>query len=207
METSYQLDSQSISIMNGGGVFGDTTANKFEYFSEKRHEFQQVYDKISNKEVDVICIGYRVPMVCNLFGAKIKLGNCKISELFIYQYSSIFIHNTHIPKLFRYIKSCICMQFHGKLVRNWCGGFGICLTRKWVHHDRNSKRVVADYRFATTPFFLCGRIIELSYFSHITVRNNSKIHKLFTFKLYKVHNHPVKYFHRPHDDASLPRGV
>lgn len=26
----------------------------------------------------MICIEYRVPMVCNLFGAKIKLGMCKI---------------------------------------------------------------------------------------------------------------------------------
>ena len=69
----------------------------------------------------------------------------KISELFIYQYSSIFIHNTHISKLFRYINPCTSMQFHGRLVRNWCGGFGICHTRKWVHHDKiYSPAIVLD---------------------------------------------------------------
>ena len=59
----------------------------------------------------------------------------KISELFIYQYSSIFIYNIHISKLFRYINPCTSMQFHGRLVRNWCGGFEMWHTRKWVHHD------------------------------------------------------------------------
>ena len=66
---------------------------------------------------------------------KYEIRYRKISELFIGQYSVIFIHNTHISKPFRYVNSCISMQFHGRLVRNWCGGFGICHTRKQVHHD------------------------------------------------------------------------
>ena len=64
----------------------------------------------------------------------------KISELFIYQYSSIFIHNSHISKLFRYVNSCISMQFHSKLVRNWCGSFEVIHFRKWVHH--NTKNII-----------------------------------------------------------------
>ena len=58
----------------------------------------------------------------------------KISELFICQYSSIFIHNTHISKLFRYVNSYISMQFHSKLVRNWCGVLGYGTRGKLVHH-------------------------------------------------------------------------
>ena len=27
------------------------------------------------------------------------------------------------------------MQFHGRLVRNWCGSFEVIYFRKWVHHD------------------------------------------------------------------------
>ena len=59
----------------------------------------------------------------------------RISEFFIYQYCSIIVNISHISKLFRYVNPCTSMQFHGRLVRNWCGGFGICHTRKWVHHD------------------------------------------------------------------------
>ena len=72
----------------------------------------------------------------------------KISELFIDQYSSIFIHNTHISKLFRYVNSCISMQFHGRLVRNWCGSFEVIHFRKWVHHD--TKNIISSLQLCVT---------------------------------------------------------
>lgn len=65
-------------LEDGGGVFGDITTDKIVYFSEKQYEFREVYEKMSRKEAEVICIGYRVPMVCDLFGARICLGNCRI---------------------------------------------------------------------------------------------------------------------------------
>ena len=59
----------------------------------------------------------------------------RISEFFICQYSSIILNNSRISKLFRYVNSCISMQFHGRLVRNWCVSFEVIYFRKWVHHD------------------------------------------------------------------------
>ena len=89
------------------------------------------YKTVSTKELSINEIRYR-----------------KISELFICQYSSIFIHNTHISKLFRYINSCISMQFHGRLVRNWCGSFEVIHFRKWVHHD--TKNIISSLQLCVT---------------------------------------------------------
>lgn len=65
-------------LEDGGGIFSDITQNKFVYFSEKRNEFQNVYESLSKNKVEVISISYRVPIICELFGAKIKLGDCRI---------------------------------------------------------------------------------------------------------------------------------
>lgn len=59
----------------------------------------------------------------------------RISELFIYQYSSLIVNISRIPKLFRYVNPCTFIQFHGRLVRNWCGSFGVIYSRKRVHRD------------------------------------------------------------------------
>lgn len=52
----------------------------------------------------------------------------KISELFIYQYSSIFINNANISKLFQYVNPCTFMQFHGRLVRRF---WDVAHTENW----------------------------------------------------------------------------
>ena len=65
-------------LEDGGGVFSDKQSNKFVYFSENPQDFQKVYEAFSQNQTEAICFEYTVPMVCNLFGAKIKLGDCKI---------------------------------------------------------------------------------------------------------------------------------
>lgn len=65
-------------LEDGGGLFSYETQNKFIYFSEKKQDFEYVYEKMSKKEGKIICIGYKVPLVCDLFGTRIKLGNCRI---------------------------------------------------------------------------------------------------------------------------------
>lgn len=65
-------------LEESGGVFGDEVDNKFVYFSERRYDFQKVYECLKTKKAEAICFGYRVPIICNLFGAKIKLGNCRV---------------------------------------------------------------------------------------------------------------------------------
>ncbi len=65
-------------LEDGSGVISNELNHKFVYFSEKKYIFQQVYEKITKKQAEAICFEYTVPMLCNLFGAKIKLGNCKI---------------------------------------------------------------------------------------------------------------------------------
>ena len=65
-------------LTSGGGIFVDTTPNRVVYFSDQQAIFRFVYECLSADPQKTICISYCVPIVCNLFGAKIKLGKCKI---------------------------------------------------------------------------------------------------------------------------------
>lgn len=65
-------------IESGGGVFADETKNLLICCIENGKIFHQVYEKLSNKMLSAISIGYRVPMICNLFGSTINLGECRI---------------------------------------------------------------------------------------------------------------------------------
>ena len=59
-----------------------------------------------------------------------------LNELFISQYSFIILNIFHISELFRYVNPCIFMQFHGSLVRNWCGVWEVDIWKR-VHHDKS----------------------------------------------------------------------
>ena len=61
-----------------------------------------------------------------------------LNELFISQYSFIILNVFHISELFRYLNPCIFMQFHGSLVRNWCGVWEVDIWKR-VHHDKSEK--------------------------------------------------------------------
>ena len=65
-------------LTSGGGIFVDTTPNRVVYFSDQQAIFRFVYERLSADPQKTICISYCVPIVCNLFGAKIKLGKCEI---------------------------------------------------------------------------------------------------------------------------------
>ena len=65
-------------LTSGGGIFADTTKNRIVYFSDQQRVFRFVHERLSADEKKTVCISYNVPIICNLFGAKIKLGKCKI---------------------------------------------------------------------------------------------------------------------------------
>lgn len=65
-------------LTSGGGIFADTTQNRVVYFSDQQTVFRFIYESLSVDAKKTVCISYNVPIICNLFGAKIKLGNCKI---------------------------------------------------------------------------------------------------------------------------------
>ena len=61
-----------------------------------------------------------------------------LNELFISQYSFIYLNISHISVLFRYANPCICISFYGSLVRNWCGVWEVDIWKR-VHHDKSEK--------------------------------------------------------------------
>lgn len=65
-------------LEDGGGIFSGIVDDKMVYLSERKTHFSEVYHKIKSKEKEVISFEYDVPMVCSLFGVKIKLGMCKV---------------------------------------------------------------------------------------------------------------------------------
>lgn len=65
-------------LTSGGGIFADTTQNRVVYFSDQQSVFRFIYESLSADTKKTVCISYNVPIICNLFGAEIKLGNCKI---------------------------------------------------------------------------------------------------------------------------------
>lgn len=65
-------------LEDGGAVFSNTVDDKMVYFSGQKVLFSEVYYKIKNRDREVVSFEYNVPMVCSLFGAKIKLGMCKV---------------------------------------------------------------------------------------------------------------------------------
>lgn len=65
-------------LEDGGAVFSNTVDDKMVYFSGQKALFCEIYYKIKNREREVVSFEYNVPMVSSLFGAKIKLGMCKV---------------------------------------------------------------------------------------------------------------------------------
>lgn len=65
-------------LEDGGAIFTNTVNDKMVYFSGQKALFTEVYDKIKNRDREVVSFEYNVPMVCSMFGAKIKLGMCKV---------------------------------------------------------------------------------------------------------------------------------
>lgn len=65
-------------LEDGGAIFSNTIDDKMVYFSGQKVLFSEVYHKIKNGEKEVVSFVYNVPMVCSLFGVKIKLGMCKV---------------------------------------------------------------------------------------------------------------------------------
>lgn len=65
-------------LEDGGSIFSGVVDDKMVYRSEQKTHFSEVYHKIKSKEKEAVSFEYDVPMVCSLFGVKIKLGMCKV---------------------------------------------------------------------------------------------------------------------------------
>lgn len=65
-------------LEDGGAIFSNTVNDITVYASGQKALFTEVYEKIKNRDREVVSFEYNVPMVCSMFGAKIKLGMCKV---------------------------------------------------------------------------------------------------------------------------------
>ena len=104
--------------------------------------------------------GYKIKEIQER-GIQYEVRYRQLNAYFISQYSFINLDKSHIFVLCRYINSCIYIQFHDKLVRNWCG--------KWENN-------ILGNEFITTDYFH-GRIKNYIYGIHT--------HPLIDLKLYR----------------------
>ena len=65
-------------LEDGGGTFAGKVDYKMVYLSQRKALFSEVYNIIQSREKEAVSFEYDVPMICTLFGAKIKLGICKV---------------------------------------------------------------------------------------------------------------------------------
>ena len=65
-------------LEDGGAIFSNTVNDIMVYASGQKTLFTEVYEKIKNRDREVVSFEYNVPMLCSMFGAKIKLGMCKV---------------------------------------------------------------------------------------------------------------------------------
>lgn len=65
-------------LEDGGAIFAGAVDYKMAYMARNKAIFSMVYQKIQSREKEALSFEYEVPVVCTLFGAKIRLGMCKV---------------------------------------------------------------------------------------------------------------------------------
>lgn len=78
IEDQLMVQNLEVLLEDRGIVQSSPTTNRFVYFTRRKGDFNYILNELEQHPEKAVCLMYKVPMRCHLFGATIKLGMCRV---------------------------------------------------------------------------------------------------------------------------------